>query len=355
MSYVPIPFAASARVQVKDAAGPKFYWQITHQSFAAAPGLRPFTDPLNTEDAAHLRRIQSQWTAATLNPKPEWPGTREAEGSVAVTADGSVPLWSATGAGLVDSIHIALPAGQEGLLQELRLRAFWDGAGSPQVDAPLGLFFGVGYVSRISRGLLIGTAPPDGGYSYFPMPFRNGARIELANATGTPVGPVRFKIRWVPVEAEAVSPLRFHTSFRHDTRAGEGRLYFPLEVDGAGHLVGLSATMGKGNVDDVHFLEGDETIRVDGEGEPSTAGTGTEDYFTCGWYFSGGPISLAPVGAPEVNRELKRVAAYRLHVPDCVPFESSLRFGFEVGDAPSSSEYGDYATVAYYYLRTGSP
>ena len=100
----------------------------------------------------------------------------------------------------------------------------------------------------------------------------------------------------------------------------------------------------------LHHLEGDEYIWIDGETEPSTAGTGTEDYFTCGWYFNAGPITLAPIGAPEVNPDEQRVSAYRLHIPDWVPFERSLRFALEVGESIHSQESGNYATAVYYYL-----
>jgi hypothetical protein len=127
-------------------------------------------------------------------------------------------------------------------------------------------------------------------------------------------------------------------------------LLIPLETEGGGHFAGFSADMASGNVEDVHFLEGDEYFWVDGEKDPSWAGTGTEDYFTCGWYFFGGKISLPPIGAPYVGKEDHRITAYRFHPADWVPFERSLKFGLEVGDRTSSDEYGDYRTVVYCYL-----
>jgi hypothetical protein len=103
------------------------------------------------------------------------------------------------------------------------------------------------------------------------------------------------------------------------------------------------------------FLEGDEYIWVDGETEPSTAGTGTEDYFTCGWYFASGPITLAAYGAPEVNRDPYRISAYRMHIPDWVPFEQSFRFAIEVGDHVGAGTVGAYTMLGYFYLATGEP
>lgn len=349
MCYTPMPFARSARVMVSGPKQDRFYWQINYQLFDHAEGLRPFTNPLNPTDAACLQQIRDQWATATLNPKPPWPGTQEASHVVDVSPDATVDLWSQSGAGMIDAFWIDVPADNASVLQGLRLLATWDEAPSPQIDAPLGLFFSVGWDRTINRGLMVGMAPPDGGYCYFPMPFHSRARIAISNATGGTVEQVRFRIRWVPLKADQVSPLRFHARAIHDSRAGEGKLHVLLDTRARGHLVGLSAAMACGNIKDMHFLEGDEYLWVDGEKEPSSAGTGTEDYFTCGWYFQDGPVTLAPIGVTEIDRALHRVAAYRLHLPDWVPFDRSLKFAIEVGDSAGSPEYGDYATVCYYY------
>ncbi len=355
MSYLPIPYTQSARVQVRDAEQFRFYWQITSQTFDSAQGVRPFTNPLNSTDSAHYRNIRSQWLLAGLNPKSPWPGTQETSGVVSVAAGATTSFWSQTGAGKVDAFWIDVPASDETTLQGLRLLGSWDNETIPQVDVPLGIFFGVGYNKIITRSLLIGMMPPDGGYCYFPMPYRTGASLQLRNTTGSLIQNIRYKVRWVPLSGGPDSSLRFHAGEVRDSRAGEGRLYYPLDIQGRGHFAGFSGALAHGNVNDWHYLEGDEYFHVDGETNPSTAGTGTEDYFTCGWYFSAGAISLAPIGAPEVRSSPdKRVAVYRLHVPDWVPFNSSFRFGLEVGDSVTASEYGNYRTVCYYYLESPS-
>jgi hypothetical protein len=350
MCYTPMPFAQSARVMISGGNQERFYWQITYQLFSGTRGLRPFTDPLNPTDAAYLQQVRDQWATATLNPKPPYPGTQEISKTIDVPAGEAIELWSQKESGMIDAFWIDALSGDENVLQGLRLQATWDDAASPQIDAPLGLFFSAGYGRTINRGLMVGMAPPDGGYCYFPMPYGQSARLAIGNTTGEAVKTVRFRIRWVPLEVREISPLRFHARALHDPRAGEGKLHTLLETSGRGHLVGVSAAMACGNRKDEHFLEGDEYIRVDGEKEPSSAGTGTEDYFTCGWYFIDGPITLTPIGATEIDRKLHRVSAYRLHLPDWVPFDRSLEFAIEVGDSANSPEYGDYTTVCYYYL-----
>jgi hypothetical protein len=195
---------------------------------------------------------------------------------------------------------------------------------------------------------------PEGGYCYYPMPFAKGAEILLINTTDEPIKGITSMVRVADLKDQPISPLRFHTVENANAMAGRGQLYTPLEATGSGHFVGLTAAMAGSNQNGqplYSFLEGDEYFWVDREAQASTAGTGTEDYFTCGWYFSAGPITLQTVGAPQVDSENNRVSAYRAHIPDWVPFDESFRFGLEVGNARSSEEYGAYLTVAHYYLE----
>lgn len=353
-SYVPIPFRQSARIQLRYAPQDRLYWQITYQRFDSDNDVRPLTHPPSAEDAALLRLVQDQWGLASRNPKPELPNTYEAAGTVSVSAGATATIWSTSGAGTVDALRLRLPNPSEALLRDLRLVCVWDQQPDPQVDAPLGLFFGVGYGPTVSRGLLMGMSPPTGAYCYFPMPFAASARVELHNHGGAPIHDVAYVVRWATLEPAAVGPLRFHTRYARDPAAGQGKLYEPFTVAGRGHFVGASHALGRGNGSDFHYLEGDEYIWVDGENVPSTAGTGTEDYFNCGWYFFNGAISLAAYGATEVKSN-QRVGVYRLHLPDWVPFDRSFRFALEVGDAPNSPESGDYASVGYFYLAAPEP
>jgi hypothetical protein len=96
------------------------------------------------------------------------------------------------------------------------------------------------------------------------------------------------------------------------------------------------------------FLEGDERVFVDGERTPSIVGTGTEDYFSSGWYFDTGPYSSLYHGLTIKDSLSGRVSAYRWHVEDPIPFARSIRFTIEHGgtnDAPRT----DYSSVAFWY------
>jgi hypothetical protein len=96
------------------------------------------------------------------------------------------------------------------------------------------------------------------------------------------------------------------------------------------------------------YLEGNERVFVDGEAAPSVLGTGTEDYFSSGWYFDTGPYSAPYHGAPIKDTTSGRISAYRWHIEDPIPFTQRLDFTIEHGgtnDTPGT----DYSSVAYWY------
>ncbi|MBM4038854.1 MAG: DUF2961 domain-containing protein [Planctomycetes bacterium] len=141
-----------------------------------------------------------------------------------------------------------------------------------------------------------------------------------------------------------------HVQWRnHMTRAGE---YVPLlEATGRGHYVGTGLSMQSPHW--LTYLEGDEQFYVDGEERPSIHGTGTEDYFNCGWYYKDGPVSRPFHGLTAMPDYQSRTSQYRMHVPDCVPFTKSLKVQIEHGEA-NDRPYTNYAIVAYWYQDSTS-
>jgi hypothetical protein len=95
------------------------------------------------------------------------------------------------------------------------------------------------------------------------------------------------------------------------------------------------------------YLEGDERIYIDGERTPSIIGTGTEDYFSSGWYYDTGEYG-APYHGVTVKDDSGRINTYRWHIEDPIPFKKSFKFDIEHGgtnDMPGV----EYTAVAYWY------
>jgi hypothetical protein len=186
-------------------------------------------------------------------------------------------------------------------------------------------------------------------YFRLPMPFRKKARITIENGTGEELAfgwAVQVKKGRVPKNAAYL-----HVQWReYMTEIGKDAPI--LETTGRGHYVGTVLSMQSPYW--LRYLEGDERFFVDGEEQPSIHGTGTEDYFNCGWYFNKGPMPRPFHGITYFFHDMQcRTSSYRMHVPDSVPFTKSLRVQIEHGES-NNMPYVNYAIVAYWYQDSTS-
>src|SRR6266496_2752720 len=94
-------------------------------------------------------------------------------------------------------------------------------------------------------------------------------------------------------------------------------------------------------------LEGWESITVDDDRSSVVAGTGTEDYFSGGFYFKDVPFSTPTHGCTKRSFFTGRVSAYRFHVDDPIYFSKSIEIAFDHG--LKNSMAADYSGVAYWY------
>jgi len=238
------------------------------------------------------------------------------------------------------------------------LRIYFDDDKRPAIESPLGDFFGTGFGDKKpgedwKPQWLTYSAVPFGmtaDFYYFrlPMPFRKNARVTLENGTGREIeiGHV-FDLKKEPVPDNAAY---LHVQWReHSTRMGE---HVPiLQTIGRGHYVGTVLSMQSPHW--LTYLEGDEKFYIDGESTPGIHGTGTEDYFNCGWYYAGGSMPKPFHGLTLMRDPQSRTSQYRMHVPDCVPFTKSLKVEIEHGES-NNKPYTNYAIVAYWYQNTTS-
>jgi len=179
------------------------------------------------------------------------------------------------------------------------------------------------------------------------MPFRKGASVELINGGS---GDVSAKMKLgVSRPANDISGLRyFHANWSVSEATGaEARPHTVVDVKGNGHYAGCSLGLQSGQQGWL-ILEGDETIRVDGERHPSHLGTGLEDYFNDCWYYMNGLRQRPWHGLLEFVPY--RSHQYRFHVTDAIPFKKSFHMTFERGHA--SQVPARFESVAYWYADT---
>lgn len=249
--------------------------------------------------------------------------------------------------------------------QEMLLRITWDGRERPGVEAPVGDFFANGFGKRsevVSLPVIVEDA--DSYNCFWPMPFRESARVEIVNQSEKPVSLLYYNIDWVEKPIAEDVPY-FHAQYRQEYPAEPGKDYVVLETQGKGHYVGTFLAVRTRSP--AWFGEGDEKIYIDGEQKPSIWGTGTEDYFLSAWGLQ--RTSTPYFGVPYFDQwgiVGGHTSAYRWHVADPIVFNSGIKvtlehFGWiapdENPDKKSMSwneRQDDYASVAYWY-QTGEP
>ncbi len=283
----------------------------------------------------------------------------------------TLTLANIKGAGCIRHIYFTI-AGPPHYLRDLVLRMYWDNETTPSVEAPFGDFFGLGHErNHFFRSLMVTVNEGGGGIAgtlgfntYFPMPFRKGARMTLTNQGPHTVGAVWYHIDYEKLKKVKRDVGYFHAQWRrenptvaigdqpnetiHDGKNTDGKEnYVILDARGRGNFAGYFL-----NVDNLAggwYGEGDDMIFIDGEGwPPSFHGTGTEEIFGGGACpnseYSGPYTGFHVIGNPEYQG---KVSMYRWHVADPIRFTKSIRVTLEHGHANNFAN--DYSSTAFWY------
>lgn len=296
-----------------------------------------FAEPFPYLDRAKSFQISSYDTTGGNNDR------------INIHADSTVTIANIQGEGMISRMWFTIDSRDPHFLRHILLRIYWDDEASPSVEVPIGDFFGSGFDYRHHLPRYVGMSS-GGYYCYFPMPFKKGARIEIANETGEEVYAFYYQINYYALEKGTLPTDTdyFHAYWNRDIRTDYPENYVALEAEGDGFFVGLNFN-GQPYNRSLFYLEGDEMIFVDGETRPSVYGTGLEDYFTSGWYFQDGEFSALYHGLTLLDTENGRVTAYRHHIPDAIPFKESISVTLEHGHG--NKEAADFSTTVFWYQR----
>lgn len=340
-SYFPLPFAKSCRIEVTDPGS--MYYHVQYQLFPDGTPVKTFAVPLSQEDLNAIQSIKSQWGSLGTEPVKMTTDRTEVAGRTSCAPGATKVLEDLKEPGEITLFRLKITPADRFTLRQTLLRFTWDDAKTPAIEVPVGDFFGVGFgpVEFASLPLAMTVSYT----STWPMPYRKGAKIEVVNNGKTPLTEVSWKL----IHRQLKKPLEdvgyFHAQWRRQTTVA-GKPVPLLHAKGRGHFVGAHTDMQGDH--GLWFLEGDEQIYVDGEKFPSIHGTGTEDYYTGGWYFDEGPFSLPFHGCVVKRDDYSRISAYRYQVTDCVPFQKEIVVNIEHG---GTNDYpgADYCSTAYWY------
>jgi len=246
--------------------------------------------------------------------------------------------------------------------QEMLLRIYWDSREKPDVEVPVGDFFGCCFGKRME--LISYPVVVEDGDSYncfWHMPFRKSARIEVVNQSTKPIRKLYNNIDWVKKESLPENTMYFCAQYRQEYPARNGEDYLVLDAKGKGYYIGTVYAVRTRSPS--WFGEGDEKIYIDGEKKASIRGTGTEDYFLSAWGLK--KNSTPYFGVPYLNHPDRIVGqmtcSYRWHIHDPLVFNTGIRVTFETFGWMSADENkehkahswnereDDFTSVAFWY------
>lgn len=341
--YVPIPFSNYCKVEV-EGTGVKFY-QINIQKYAGQKIIECY------------RKNNAQ----TINQLLESSGKKLLKGGVIANGDCYVTSLDIL-SGETKSFEIKNESAQivgfqlettpdklEQLLKS-RIRFFWDGNSEASIDLQVNMFFAIADSLSFYQSLIAGFS---GGklYNNLPMPFFQNAKIEIESS-----GNIHVKISYT-LSRRLSDNVNYLTAFYNEEVPANdpGRSYTWLNIEGEGHYVGTFLMTEGQTVSEKHlpvWLEGDEVFICDAE--MNIHGTGTEDYFNCGWYgvpgrlYNSGSFPLHGFSQYEMDT-IGKASAYRWHVNDPVPFKKSIQVSVEHGT--NNTVEANYKSTAFYYLN----
>ncbi len=255
------------------------------------------------------------------------------------------------GPGVINHIWITAKCVIPQIQGMLILRIWWNNESNPSVEVPLGDFFGVGFgkerkfKSAMVEMLPAGLEEHSALNSYWKMPFKKSARIEIENKSNRSVTMFFIQIDYEKTEKMEDNVMNFHAQYRRENPVKLHHPYTILEAKGKGKYVGTILNyhlLGPGA-----WVEGAQEFFIDGEKTPSLPGTGSEDYFGHAWGFKFEDNALyhGTSFGPTDNK----MTAYRFHIPDPVNFTKSITATIKCHGWDVQDREDDYSSVALWY------
>ncbi len=373
-SYEPIVFGQSLRIESRNYphtspatyswAKGHHYYQANYYTFDPGTQVIPYTGALTSQQQAQRTVATQMLTNPGVNPGS--PGAAILPtGGQSIAPGQALTLANLGGSGTIRALNVKMDGANDAALDGLRLRVRYGDVPGEAVDVPVSDFFGAGHGRVAYRSLPLGTDSPDGFYSYWPMPFRQGMTVELYNAGATAIAIDSARIAYDagPVAADAGY---LHAQHRQADLVAGDLQHTILQVEGEGHYVGNLLYLQYNGVYR-SILEGDETITIDGT--TVLQGTGLEDAYNGGYYYNhvavvtdDGDVSMPTSGTEALSGLLRmdfdtlgdpitRTDQYRWMIGDLIPFSESLDVRIENYGARASS----WGSTAFYYLVVPEP
>ncbi len=342
--YVPIPYRNGCKVVI-EGTGVRFY-QLTYNEFSDAEGIETFSMEMTPEKKEKLAEAVKVWSSLGNFSALKVKNCTNKEYEIAIKSGQPKIINLPKGNYMIRAIYLNVDGSQKDAALSSTISLTFDNAKSPAIEAPMAYLFGQSFNPKPFQSLLLGNCD-DGYYNFAPMPYQDSAVLKIASENNFK-GTIKIILQQTNLEAGKFG--YFHINYFEQLPTEEG-LYYPfLNISGQGHYIGVHlVTEGKWN--QPIWLEGDEVFIVDGE--LAIHGTGTEDYFNCGWYAVNNrlnqPGALPLHGFPVYGKtdDIMQATPYRWHITDPVPYQNTIDAKIEHGAQNNVS--ADYRSVVFFY------
>ncbi len=351
-SYVPIPYSKGCKIVLRGQH--LMFHQIQYREYDNNYKVKTYDPNFTSTEKKLLEEALTLWDDPSNSINNFYAAAPQNAAKNFIIKPGQTEeLAEIKQGGRIVGIELGHARVFEGMHRDVDLRITWENQSQPAVLVPVADFFGYAFGQRSMQSLLVG-ADAVKAYSYIPMPFDSGAKVELVYRKNPdhpqPDLNIRSKVFYTNKKRDSSIEGRFYAQY-NNYAPDMGVPWSFLKGDGKGHYVGTvlisQATEYKHFTE---FFEGDDQTIVDGK--LLVHGTGSEDYFNGGWYAQiggwverlGGPVS----GCLDYNLPLSRTGGYRFFISDKMPFYKNIDHNMEHGPENNNRQV-HYSSVGMYY------
>lgn len=227
------------------------------------------------------------------------------------------------------------------MMQDLKVRLYYDGEQEPTVEVSLAQFFSVLLGKELYHysNAALNILPKNALNCYFPIPYQS-LKMELYNSGETQTT-IWFMADYHQYDSDVeLTPLRFQVIPKRENPAGNS--FLMADLSGAGFIAGMTVGVRVVSDSDSWYHTGGDLFLLDGESDPNPIrGIGGEDVFNMS--FGAWPVHTDWVGTlykSEGKRSFEPGAEaimYRIFGPAPIWFKKSaiVRFGSRANDTES--------------------
>ncbi|HDL18544.1 MAG TPA: DUF2961 domain-containing protein, partial [Bacteroidetes bacterium] len=244
-------------------------------------------------------------------------------------------------------------------LNHIRIKISYDNHSEPDIDVPIGPFFGSGLGEAEVKGLFVGMSSSGAYYCFFPMPFKQGIKIEMENSSYDSGGEFFSEIGFTkkyPAKVTGAEIGYLGAKYNRAWPAAGKDDYRLFKYAGKGTVVGQVMTVEPVKPEMKQWWEGDLRIFIDDSSQARFNGTGHEDEYQGGWsnFWMSNPYSLPLFGLPKatglknIGGQLNgSVTVYRFW-PGGIPFRKWIKISTEHGT--ENKKTANYSSLVFFYF-----